>query len=379
MCHLIDVPGALATAGRSSRTRRGRPDARMLRTMQPALAYGLVTLLSATAGIATFQAPREPTGRELARAAVVFLDSLSPALRTQATAGLDDPRRQQWSYLPQEYPGVKLQDLDAMQKSLAEALLHKALSASGYGKVKTIRLLEQVLHDQESTPGHEAVHRDPARYWFLVYGDPKAGAAWSMAVQGHHVALHLAVVGDDVVATTPFFLGANPHEVQTGPQKGQRALGHEEDKARALLAALDEEQTKAATLPIAAPADVILGPQRAADFLGEPQGVAYSAMNGKQQALLWALLREYADNLPVDVADSQLLRIEAKGRGGIHFAWAGSVEKGKGHYWRLHGKTFVIEYDNTQNDANHVHTVWRDLTSDFGGDLLREHVEHDHR
>lgn len=346
--------------------------------MQPSLAYGLVTLLSATAGIATFRQPRQETALAMAQSATAFLDVLTPAQRSKALAAADDARRTTWNFVPMQYPGIALADLDAAQRDKAQALLRAALSAAGYRKVTEITGLETVLRELESTPDHDASHRDPLRYWILIFGDPAHAPVWSLAVQGHHVSLHFAVSGKRVVATTPAFLGANPHEVRSGASQGLRVLAAEEDKTRALLESLTAAQRHTALLQVEAPKDVILGPQRAADFLGEPKGLAYRDLDAAQQRLLWELLTEFAGNLPADVEKQQLERIEAKGRDGIHFAWAGSADKGKGHYWRLHGPGFVIEYDNTQNDANHVHTVWRDLTTDFGGDLLRQHLERDH-
>jgi hypothetical protein len=346
--------------------------------MHALLACGVSSLLGLACGIALWQEPG-PRAAALPAAAREFLDALPPALRAKAEAPLSDPGREQWHYVPREYPGVSIGELDPGQTGKLHALLRAVLSAAGHGKVAAIIALEDVLRELEQARGQQADHRQPGRYWLRVYGTPSDRGAFAFCLQGHHVSLHFSVVDGRVAAATPAFLGANPHAIPSGPRQGERILGREEDLARALLVLCSDEQLREVVLATKAPADILLGPGRPADGIGAPQGLPYAAMTPLQQGLLWRLVEEYVRNRHDDEAGRELQRIDAAGRDRIRFAWLGSVHRGQGHYYRIHGPTFVIEYDNTQNDANHLHTVFRDLEHDFGGDLLRAHYEHDHK
>jgi len=252
------------------------------------------------------------------------------------------------------------------------------LSTDGVRKVEAIVALEGVLREIESAGGRDASHRDPLRYWFLVYGEPKATGAWAFCVQGHHVSLHCSVEDGKLLAGTPAFLGANPHEVRTGAHRGERVLGRAEDLARGYLALLDDAQFEKALIAAKAPPDILLGPKRPADGLGAATGLPWTAMTPLQQQMLWRLIEEFVDVHEGSFAAATKARIDAHGRAGIHFAWAGGRARTEGHYFRVQGPSFVLEWDNTQNEANHVHTVFRDLERDFGGDALRAHLERDH-
>lgn len=313
----------------------------------------------------------------IATNAAAFVASLDPAQRERAAMPFAAEARTAWGFVPNEYPGLALADMNLEQRRAAHELLRGTLSTQGYLKATAIFGLDAVLRALEDRPGRPALQRDPERYWFQVFGDPAGKEPWGWRVQGHHVSLHFTTV-DGVVAHTPFFLGANPAEVRAGAARGLRVLGAEEDLGRRLWTSLDEGQRKLALLDVKAPSDVILGPNRNADFLGTPKGVPVSALNDEQRAILATLLDEYLGNLRKELAERALRELEKAGYEAIRFAWAGSAEPGQGHYYRLHGPTFVVEYDNTQNDANHVHTVWRDLRHDFGADLLRQHHQRDH-
>jgi hypothetical protein len=193
-------------------------------------------------------------------------------------------------------------------------------------------------------------------------------------VEGHHISLNYTVVQGRLIASTPQFLGANPAEVKQGPRQGLRALPAEEDLARELLNALDPARRKAAVIDVEAPRDIITSADRRAE-IGAPQGVALAQMDGRERGLLLALLEEYARAMPEAIAQERLRQLREAGVDQIHFAWAGSAERGKPHYYRVQGPTFLIEYDNTQNDANHIHSVWRDFEGDWGLDLLRLHYQ----
>jgi hypothetical protein len=198
-------------------------------------------------------------------------------------------------------------------------------------------------------------------------------------VEGHHLSLNFTIADAHHVAVTPSFFGSNPGEVRSGARKGLRVLAGEEDLGRLLVKSLNEEQRKKAVFETKAPSDIITGAQRRVKAL-EPAGVALKELDQDQARMLWSLLEEYVRRYRPELAEEDLSRIEKAGRDKISFAWAGSVEPGQGHYYRVQGPTFLLEYDNTQNNANHIHAVWRDLKNDFGDDLLRRHYEeHPHR
>lgn len=323
---------------------------------------------------------------QLAQRALSLLASLNDAQRASASLAFDGEERTNWQFVPGVYPGVTLAALDVDQKRAVHDLLHAGLSASGYHKTTMIMGLEDLLREIAEAAGRtqEAATRDPGRYSLAVFGTPDPHAAWGFRFQGHHVSWNFTSV-EGHVSATPAFLGANPAEVRTGNHAGLRALPEEEDLARELLASMTPMQRLSALRETDAPADVIWGPGSLENTLGDPVGLAASDMNPQQRTRLDRLLETYLGNLDHGIAAEHRERIDRAGRDGIHFLWIGSTERGGGHYYRIHGPTFAIEYDNTQNGANHVHTLWHDLTGDFGGDLLRHHHDvhrehgHEHR
>jgi len=169
------------------------------------------------------------------------------------------------------------------------------------------------------------------------------------------------------------FLGSNPAEVQDGPKKGQRVLADEEDAGRALVLALPADLQKQAIVNPVAPSDILTMNKNDITPLPD-QGIAYGAMGSQQQALLTKLIEAYTSNMEADLGAERMAKIKSAGMEKVRFAWLGETEKGKKHYYSVQGPTFLIEYDNTQNNGNHIHSVWRDFNGDFGRDILREHV-----
>lgn len=345
--------------------------------MQQRLALSLTAVIAAACGVALFQEPRQD-GAALTQAGQAFLAGLTKEQRVAATASLDDSVRTEWNFVPQQYPGVMMGDLSEASREQALTLLRCVLSERGLGKVQSIIALEDVLRDLETKNGQKADHRDPRRYWLQFFGEPSPAAAWAFRLQGHHVSLHFAIERGRVLGATPLFLGSNPHQIPSGSRAGERILGREEDLARGLLALLEPDQRAAAITAPVAPPDIVLGPARTAAQAGEPQGIAYADLTALQREMLLRLVEEFVRNERPEVADEDLRRMRERGLDSVHFAWAGGTGHGQGHYYRIQGPTFVIEYDNTQNQANHVHTVYRDLQRDFGGDALRAHYARDH-
>jgi hypothetical protein len=311
---------------------------------------------------------------EMAAAATRLVESFSDAERGKVRLAFDDKAREDWHFVPRTRPGARLADMNDAQKKAARNLLRSALSSKGVLKVELIMSLDAVLRELENNPG-----RDPLQYTFTVYGDPGAGGggAWGWKIEGHHISLNFTCVNGQVSATTPAFLGANPAEVKSGPLAGQRAMAVEEDLGRRLLESCDAAQRKEMVIADKAPADILTVPGKELDAAA-PAGLSYEKMNTAQRGMLEELLDEYAYNLGRELAHVELDRIRSAGLERIRFAWAGGSKPGEGHYYRITGPTFVIEYDNTQNNANHIHTIWHDREKDFGKDALREHLKHDH-
>ena len=319
--------------------------------------------------------PLALAGAEMATAATNFLAALNPEQQKKATYEFKNEERYNWHFVPHERKGLPLKEMAGEQRALAHALLSSGLSQRGFIAAVTIISLEQILKEVEQGRGP---NRDPELYFFTVFGKPGPKETWGWRVEGHHLALNFTVVNGRAVAGAPSFFGTNPGEVREGPRKGLRVLGAEEDLGRQLAQSLNDEQKKAGILPGEAPKDIITGNQRKAQ-LAQPGGLAVSKMNEGQRQVFLSLLDLYARRLRPEMADHDLRRIMEGGLDKVYFAWAGSTEPGKPHYYRLHGPTFLAEYDNTQNNANHVHAVWRDLENDFGDDALRRHHEQDHR
>jgi hypothetical protein len=223
-------------------------------------------------------------------------------------------------------------------------------------------------------PPGTPLERDPEKYFFSIFGTPSATDTWGWRVEGHHISLHFTVVNGTLVASSPSFFGSNPAEVREGPKKGLRILGAEEDAARALLQSLDPAQRAKAILDATAPGDMVT--MATVDIKPlSPSGLGADAMTAAQRDLLMKLLDVYIGKMAADIAEDRLARVRKAGVEKIGFAWAGETERGKKHYYRIQGPTFLVEYDNTQNDGNHIHSVWRDFNGDFGRDLLREHLK----
>jgi hypothetical protein len=310
----------------------------------------------------------------MADAAKAFLASLDPEQRARATFQFQDEERFDWHYIPKERKGLPLKEMTAPQKHLAHALLSAGLSQRGYIKAVSIMSLDDVLRIMEHGTGPL---RDSERYFFSVFGEPAETGIWGFRVEGHHISQNFTIVNGKVV-DAPSFFGANPAEVREGPRKGLRVLGREEDLGRALVVALTSEQKKTAIVSSDAPGEILTGPARKAALNGQPSGIAASKLTGQQRELLQNLLDEYCNNVPEPVAQAREDLIKKAG-GNLYFAWAGGEKVGDPHYYRIQAPAFLIEYDDTQNGANHIHTVWRDFEGDFGLDLLKEHYQSSHR
>ena len=312
---------------------------------------------------------------EMTAAAVNFLSALTPEQKTKATFDFAGDERKNWHFIPRPRKGLPIKEMTQEQRLLAHALLATGLSNRGYAKAVSIMSLEAVLAELEKGKVGGAV-RDPENYFFSVFGTPGGDATWGWRLEGHHLSLNYTLSGNADPSMTPSFFGTNPGEVRTGPRTGTRVLGTEEELGRTLVKSLTEEQRKVAVLPVAAPKDILNDPKRVDPT--NPEGIPQGKLTPEQSATLVKLVKEYLFRCRPDVAADDWAKVEKAGLDKLHFAWAGGLERGEPHYYRVQGGHFVLEYDNTQNEANHVHSVWRDFDHDFGGDLLKAHLDSAH-
>lgn len=350
----------------------------------------------------------------LSDAAGRFLAALSPEQKARLNFTFDDNlERFNWHYIPRIRKGLALRELTPQQKTLALALLRTGLSASGYDTAQQIMRLEPVLGEREQTAGLPMV-RDPENYYVVIFGTPSRERPWGWRVEGHHISVNFTIAGgrvqDDVISNTPLFFGAEPAEVQGGPMKGLRVLPGVEDKARALIDALDASQRAMAVLGTRLPVDILSGNSRAPDLGSQlnpmglarqpeplrPEGLPASGMTPQQKQLLRRLIDDYVLRMPEEIAARRARVLAGADFDRIHFAWIGAtsaadapppipglgcnpgdtrwecIPLGFPYYYRVQGPSFLVEYMNT--NGNHSHSVWRDFhDGDFGEDLLRAH------
>jgi hypothetical protein len=310
----------------------------------------------------------------MAAAAETLLQSLAPEQHQRAVFTFEDHERFDWHYVPRQRAGLPLKDMTADQRSLARAFLENALSPAGFRKATGIMALEAVLREIET---FNWLGRDPQKYYFSFFGRPSTTATWGWRVEGHHLSLNVTLVKGHLLATSPRFLGANPAKVPAGELAGQRVLAVEEDLARALVRSLDRRQREIAVFRPRAYRDIVTGADREVQPL-TPVGLSAAELKPEQRDRLLQLIDEYIQTMPSESARPRMDAIRQAGWGQIYFGWAGGLEAGQPHYYRIQGPSFIVEYDNVQNEANHIHTVWRDFEGDFGRDLLREHYARAH-
>jgi hypothetical protein len=313
-------------------------------------------------------------GSAIADAAKDYLAALSKHQRARTQFALDSEERTNFHYTPVPRKGLALREMNTAQRHLADALLSTGLSSQGILKAHTIMSLEEVLKVVEKGSGPE---RDPDKYFVSIFGEPSASGAWGFRFEGHHVSLNYVVVGGHLVSS-PTFFGSNPAEVKDGPRAGLRALPREEDLARDFMQSLTPEQRAVAIVQKDAYGEILTAENRKAALNGQPNGIAYAKLTPKQAEALDALVAEYAANLPPEIANARMDQFH-KNRANLFFAWAGGINKGEPHYYRIQTPSFLIEYDKTQDHANHIHSVWREFNGDFGLDLLADHYKAAHR
>ncbi len=336
----------------------------MSKVVLPRLAFVSGVILMS---LAIAQVQREsPITRQANR----FLKSLTAEQKAIAIKPFGDDYRTHWQYVPAKREGINFSAMSRDQENLAINLLKSSLSTAGYKRTEVIRSLEKVLFDLEN--GNKG--RDGGLYTFTFFGEPTQTGKWGWRYEGHHVSLNFTFKDGELISSTPQFFGSNPAEVRSGPSKGLRALPQEEDFGFEMLNSLSTDQLKQAIIPGTAPGDVVSSSQRRTSILAAT-GVKYSDLNAKQQAILMKLLHLYSDAQTSQEAKRRWGRVDTNR---LVFAWMGGTKPGDPHYYRIQGSKFLVEFDNTQNNANHIHSVWRDFDGDFGEDVLAEHYQASH-
>ena len=359
-------------------------------------------------GINQVGAATRPVAQRMGEAATNFLAALSPDQKAKTQFAIsDEDRRTAWYYTPIPRDGLPFTEMDRPQQQLAQKLIVSGLSEGAFGIAAVIMGLETTLDMREGwtrpLPG-----RDSRLYYVRVFGTPGDEEPWGWSFEGHHISLNYTISKGQIIAPTPTFFGANPADSPLGGHAMLRPLQSIEEMARELMHMLDEGQRAQTMIANAAPPDMVtanhaylaegtlLLDEATAQawqtdahvhddemaklrYTATPQGIASGALKADQQELLLALVGEYIYRMPDELAEIEMQKLQAAGADPLHFAWAGGLERGQGHYYRIQGGHLLVEYDNTQNEANHIHSVWRDPRNDFGANMIAEHYAHSHR
>ena len=320
------------------------------------------------------------TAADLTNAVMEWLGSLDPGQRSKAVFPFEGRERFAWAFTPGERRGLALRDMGDAQRTAAMRIVDAFMSERGAREVAEIIALETILGALERQQGRaHGPRRDPELYWFAVFGTPGGADPWMWRVGGHHIAVAMTLADGRVIGSSPSFLGANPAVVPAGPRAGSRVLTGEESLARDLLAVLSPTELATVVVDADAPSEILTSNAARADPRHVPRGLAYADMEIVARAGLERLVRYYLDRAAPEIAADDWGRAVVDGLPDTSFAWAGSTELGHGHYYAVLGPRLLIEYDNTQNGANHIHAVWRDLANDWGEDVLAAHYRGAHR
>jgi hypothetical protein len=308
-----------------------------------------------------------------------FIRLLDDGQRTKTLYPFDTSERFRFNYVPlEDRKGISVNELNPAQRTALMDLLKTCLSDQTVQKVNEIMQLDNILKELENRKPDDHF-RDPGKYFLTIFGVPSATTVWGWRFEGHHVAFHFSANKMELVAGTPSFLGSNPAIVLSGPQKNKEVLKEETEKGFAFLHALSAGELKKAVTDTAAPGEIITRNDRHA-MIEHPAGIRYAELSAPRQQQFLDLLSLYIHRYTTLFAQKMLKEIQSAGLDELRFSWAGSTGHALGHpyYYRIQGPTIIIEYDNSQNNANHIHTVIRDLKNDFGGDLLLEHYRQSH-
>jgi hypothetical protein len=326
-------------------------------------------LLASTAGaaaalsISPHRAFAAAAGGMMAERAARVLAELDDERRQAASFPFESSTRQRWNFMgPWTKPGIPLEKLTSAQRLAVLDLLSVALSPDGMRKAEKIMVLQDVLRDLGDGPRD----RNRDRFSIAFFGTPGAGRLWGWRFEGHHLSLSFTLLGDRVVSVTPSSFSSNPNVVDSGKHRGLVALDGEVALARSLYADLDAKNRARALINDRAFGNILTTAGRETR-IGTRQGVPLSELSQSQRGLFMRLVETYAvDHLAMDLAAIQRKRIRDGDLMAAHFAWAGSDRDGETMYYRLHGKTFLIEFASLPNQPLHLHTVRHDLEWNLG-------------
>lgn len=334
--------------------------------------------LAASATMAVYN--QAQSAGDLASTTNAFLVSLSTEQAGKAKFDFTSEERTNFHYTPVARQGLPVKEMEPHQRDLVHAMVSAALSRQGAIKASTIMSLEQVLAVLEGSRPNARIQRDPEMYFVSIFGTPAASGKWGWRFEGHHLSVNLTMESGNYVASAPTFFGSNPAEVREGPRQGLRVLALEEDLARKMMASLTADQKRTATMQKNWESNDMLSAEKLKFDLGSPMGIAGSRLNATQKQNLVALIGEYVGRVAPEAAARTMNEIRGNnGLDNVYFAWSGTETRNEPHYYRVHAPGFLIEYENSQNNANHIHSVFRDLKNEFGlMDSLRAHLIRDH-
>ena len=313
-----------------------------------------------------------------------ILNSLDEEQINKVRFDFDGDERFKWYYTPHEQNGLLIFEMKPYQRKLVLELLELTYSSDGYKTAKSIIDLELILgeyeanHANSNDGGNGQWVRSKERYWLAIFGDPSSSnEPWGYRFGGHHIGLNVNIISN-FISMHPLFFGANPAKVIEGPSKGYRALKPEEDIARKLVTSLSEDNRKIAVINELAPPDILTANYRNFNNKEFIKGLNFEKFTNNQRDNLIDLIKVYTSRFTEEYAENYLKQIIKQGFDNTIFAWAGSTEISKGHYYFIKHDKFLIEYDNTQNNANHIHSVLRDFDGDYGEDILSNHYKLSH-
>ena len=332
-------------------------------------------LLALTLAVAAPFARAHEVATDMVAAASKFLGALNADSKKQATYPLTDAERENWNFVPIARQGLPLKQMSEAQKTLALGLLKTGLGQKGMMRAETVMSLENILKELEKANPKQI--RDPINYYVTVFGEPSGSKSWGWRFEGHHLSFNFTLVDGKHVFFAPSFIGSNPAEVRDGPRKGLRTLAEEEDLGLALINSLDDAQRKTAIFADVALKEIVTTNKKRVEPLA-PAGLAAAQMKPAQREKLVELVKVYLARYRSELADEDFAKISAVGIDKIAFAWAGGLDRSKQTYYRIQGPTFLIEFDNSQGNGNHIHSVFREFKGDFGHDLLGEHYATEH-
>ena len=313
------------------------------------------------------------TIKKMQEAASSFYDNLDAKARNKALFHYLDGERIFWYYPPLNRHGLPLKDMTKELKSLVFTLLETGLSSDAFNQTLQIINHELILKELEIRENIKTFVRDPERYYFTIFGNPKSKDPWGWRFEGHHVSIHFSIWSDKIISVTPLFLGVNPAEVKDGDSKGLRILKKREDLAFELVNSMNKDQHHIATIYENTPKDIITY-NSSRVTVPVVEGISWDELKIGQQKLLKLLIAEYVKQVDPNLVKSKLEYLESNTLKSVKFGWAGGINLGEAYYYRIHGQSLFIELDNYQSGANHVHSVWRDVENDFAQDVLRKHL-----